>query len=295
MIELNAGVQPDLTGRENVFLLAHIMGMPRREIRSKLRKIEEYSELEEWLDRPVRMYSSGMLARLGFSVAVHVEPKILLIDEVLAVGDLEFQKKCLRRIAEFKENGCAIVLLSHDLGTVRRVCDRVLWLDRGQVRAIGTPESVVSAYEGESSGVTSMDGWGEVACVTLRDPAGAGIETLAPGAGLTVGVALRALRPISRPQVGITIADASGHVCFDADSLADGVDMPDLTGNADLSVEIARLDLTPGHYTVSVSLRPGGSDPSQLSHWSACPLTIEGDARPNGMLNPPRHWRIAGG
>ncbi|MDW4549989.1 ABC transporter ATP-binding protein [Defluviimonas sp. D31] len=295
LLALNTGMHPELTGRENIVINGVLSGLLREEVRARSDSIIAFAEMQDHIDDPVRTYSSGMKLRLGFSVAVHVEPKILLIDEVLAVGDIEFQKKCLRRIAEFKENGCAIVLISHDLGTVRRVCDRVLWLDRGQVRAIGAPESVVSAYEGESSGVTSMDGWGEVAGVTLRDPAGAGIETLAPGAGLTVGVALRALRPISRPQVGITIADASGHVCFDADSLADGVDMPDLTGNADLSVEIARLDLTPGHYTVSVSLRPGGSDPSQLSHWSACPLTIEGDARPNGMLNPPRHWRIAGG
>ncbi|MCW3781710.1 ABC transporter ATP-binding protein [Defluviimonas salinarum] len=295
LLALNTGMHPELTGRENIVINGVLSGLLKEEVRARSDSIIAFAEMQDHIDDPVRTYSSGMKVRLGFSVAVHVEPKILLIDEVLAVGDLEFQKKCLRRIAEFKENGCAIVLISHDLGQVRRVCDRVLWLDRGAVRAIGAPDSVVSAYEGESSGVANMDGWGEVAGVTLRDPAGVGIETLAPGAGLTIGVALRALRPISRPQVGITIADTSGHVCFEADSLTDGVDMPDLTGNADLSIEIARLDLTPGHYTVNVGLRPGGSDPSQSSHWSACPLTIAGDARPNGMLNPPRRWQVAGG
>ena len=150
LLELGAGFHPDLTGRENVFINGAMLGMTRREIRARFDDIVAFSELEQFIDSPVRTYSSGMYMRLGFSVAVHVDPDVLLVDEVLAVGDEQFQAKCRARIAAMKARGVTILFVSHDLPRVQEVCDRVVWLDRGVVRAEGVPAEVVREYAGRS-------------------------------------------------------------------------------------------------------------------------------------------------
>jgi len=147
LIELGAGFHPDLTGRENVFMNASILGMSNRQIRERFADIVSFAELWDFIDTPVKRYSSGMYVRLGFAVAVHCDPDILLVDEVLAVGDLAFQEKCLRKMREFQERGVTIVLVSHSLDMVREFCHRVLWLDEGRVRAQGPPEVVVPLYQ----------------------------------------------------------------------------------------------------------------------------------------------------
>ena len=146
MIELNAGLHPELTGRENVYLLGAIMGLSRREVRAKITEIEEFCELGEFFDQPVRTYSSGMLARLGFSVAMNVEAEILLIDEVLAVGDLAFQAKCYERMERIRASEVTILFVSHNIRQVERLCDRTLLLERGAVVSLGTPAEVARQY-----------------------------------------------------------------------------------------------------------------------------------------------------
>jgi lipopolysaccharide transport system ATP-binding protein len=146
LIDLGAGFHPDLTGRENVFINGVISGLTRREVAINFDSIVAFAELEEFIDSPLRIYSMGMQIRLAFSVAVHIQPDILLIDEVLAVGDAAYQKKCLERIAWFKAQGCAILLVSHDIGLVSRLCDEALWLEAGRVRAHGAPGEVVGQY-----------------------------------------------------------------------------------------------------------------------------------------------------
>ncbi|GIV03278.1 MAG: hypothetical protein KatS3mg015_2108 [Fimbriimonadales bacterium] len=147
LLELGAGFHPDLTGIENVYFNGVILGLTRKQVTERLEKIIEFSEIGDYVDAPVRTYSSGMLLRLGFSVAVHVDASILLVDEALAVGDIEFQKKCLARIAEFQANGGAILFVSHDMDAVRRAADRVLWMRAGKVYQDGPTEEVLSAYE----------------------------------------------------------------------------------------------------------------------------------------------------
>lgn len=147
LLELGAGFHYDLTGRENVVLNGILLGLTRREVIARLRDIVEFSELEEFLDQPVRTYSSGMVARLGFSIAVHLDPVILLIDEILAVGDLHFQAKCREKIKWFKNRNTTIVLVSHSTSDIRQLCDRVLWLDHGKLVGQGTPDEVVPLYE----------------------------------------------------------------------------------------------------------------------------------------------------
>ncbi len=146
LIELGAGFHPDLTGRENIFMNASILGMSNAQVRERFQDIVSFAELWEFIDMPVKRYSSGMYVRLGFAVAVHCEPDILLVDEVLAVGDLAFQEKCLRKMKEFQERGVTIVLVSHSLEMVQEFCHRVIWLDEGRVRAEGPPEVVIPLY-----------------------------------------------------------------------------------------------------------------------------------------------------
>lgn len=147
LLALGAGFLPDLSGRENIFLSAMYLGMAEREIRAKYDDIVAFSELEDFIDTPIRHFSSGMKARLGFSLTTHVDPEVLIIDEVLAAGDREFQEKASRRMFELMASARAIVLVSHDAAFVRRLCHRVMWLDHGRVARIGPTAEVVDAYE----------------------------------------------------------------------------------------------------------------------------------------------------
>jgi lipopolysaccharide transport system ATP-binding protein len=147
LLELGAGFHPDLTGIENIFFNGIILGLTRKEIRARMDEIVAFSELEHHIDSPVRTYSSGMLARLGFSVAMHVDADVLLVDEVLAVGDFEFERKCFAKIDEFKNNGGTILFVSHEMPDVRRVATRCVWLKQGVIKQQGSPEEIIPLYE----------------------------------------------------------------------------------------------------------------------------------------------------
>jgi lipopolysaccharide transport system ATP-binding protein len=146
LLDLGAGFHTELTGRENVYISGVISGLTRAEIRRQFDSIIDFAELDDFVDSPLRTYSSGMIMRLAFAVAAHIEPEILLIDEVLSVGDLAFQEKCLRRIAGFKAQGCTILLVSHNLAEVQRLCDEVLWLSAGELVAHGSAAAVTADY-----------------------------------------------------------------------------------------------------------------------------------------------------
>ncbi|HVE71859.1 MAG TPA: ABC transporter ATP-binding protein, partial [Thermoanaerobaculia bacterium] len=152
LIELGAGFHPEITGRENIFINGIMLGLSRREIEKRYDAIVDFSGIREFIDQPVKTYSSGMYVRLGFAVAVHVDPDILLIDEVLSVGDEEFSAKCVAKIQEMKYRGVTLLFVTHQLDQVRTLCDRALWLDHGQLEAIGDPLRVVDAYLQEVSG-----------------------------------------------------------------------------------------------------------------------------------------------
>jgi lipopolysaccharide transport system ATP-binding protein len=149
LIELGAGFHPELTGKENVIINGIILGLTKNEIKAKFEEIVDFAELWDFIDEPVRTYSSGMSMRLGFSVAVHIDPKILMIDEVFAVGDIKFNQKCMERMNHFKKAGKTIVIVTHDLETVKNWCDEVIWIDGGQLKLKGKPVEVVKAYTKE--------------------------------------------------------------------------------------------------------------------------------------------------
>ena len=150
LLELGAGFHPDLTGRENIYLNGSILGLSRRDMARKFDDIVAFADLGQFIDMPVRSYSSGMHMRLGFSVAIHVDPEILLVDEVLAVGDQAFQAKCFRKIEELQREGVTIVLVSHDLDEVNRLCDWVMWLANGELKALGPSVEVTARYRAQA-------------------------------------------------------------------------------------------------------------------------------------------------
>src|SRR5580698_5157905 len=150
LLEVGTGFHPELTGRENIFLSGAIMGMSKQEITRKFDEIVAFAEVERFLDTPLKHYSTGMQMRLAFAVAAHLEPEILLVDEVLAVGDIEFQKKCLGKMSEVSRGGRTILFVSHQMGQMRRLCERVIWIDGGQIRDEGPTGKVIAAYESAS-------------------------------------------------------------------------------------------------------------------------------------------------
>jgi lipopolysaccharide transport system ATP-binding protein len=147
LLELGAGFHPDLTGYENIFFNGVILGMTRKQMQSRIKDIVDFSELGSHIHQPTRTYSSGMLARLGFAVAVHVDAEVLIVDEVLAVGDFDFERKCYARIEEFRRNGGTILFVSHDTEAVLKIADRCVWLHNGNIREIGPPAEIIAKYE----------------------------------------------------------------------------------------------------------------------------------------------------
>ena len=147
LLEFGAGFHPELTGRENVFLNGTLLGFSRKQMEEKFQRIVDFAELEEFIDAPLRTYSSGMQARLGFAIATDVKPDVLIVDEVLAVGDEAFQRKSAARMEEFREQGATVLLVSHNTATVKKMCQRAIWLDRGVVRGMGSAEEVATLYQ----------------------------------------------------------------------------------------------------------------------------------------------------
>jgi len=221
LIELGAGFHPDLSGAENIYLNASILGLKRAEIDTKLGEIVAFSGLEKFLDTPVKRYSSGMYARLAFSVAAHVDPDVLLVDEVLSVGDAIFQEKCLNRMKEIRDKGKAMVFVSHNMIAVQNICSRVIWLDRGKVRAVGEPEEVISKYLHnqyfgqqniwdleESEELFRYDeGSVVVEAIRILDEAGESFQTIHGGGSVKVEVHYNAKRQLNSPNVQIYLTD----------------------------------------------------------------------------------------
>ncbi|HVR07308.1 MAG TPA: Wzt carbohydrate-binding domain-containing protein, partial [Thermoanaerobaculia bacterium] len=179
LIELGAGFHPEISGRENVYINGAVLGLARREIDRRYRDIVEFSGLAEFMEEPVKNYSSGMYVRLGFAVAIHTDPDVLLVDEVLAVGDEAFAHRCIRRIEEFLAAGRTLLLVSHSLDLVAELCDRVLWLDRGHQRLLGNPRRVIDAYR---QAVAEQEGAEHLAAVRARQQREPATATAGPGA-----------------------------------------------------------------------------------------------------------------
>jgi lipopolysaccharide transport system ATP-binding protein len=317
LLDLGSSFHHELTGRENVFLGGVIAGLTRQEVRERYDSIVTFAEVEAFIDRPVRTFSSGMLMRLAFSVAVHTDPEILLVDEVLAVGDVGFQYKCLERIAEFKRNGCAILIVSHDTGTMEQLCDDIVWLRDGRVEASGRPKEVIDRYVREAMAETrrrmahdhpptqtatgrelrmNHNRFGtlelEITAVRLLDDAGRPIAEIEPGEPLNVEMEYRCARPIVAPHFGLTISRPDEFSCYDITTAADGHVLPTLHGSGRIGIRFDRLDLVGGDYFVNVSAHEPGWSYSYDSHWHVYPLRVRSARKERGVLRVPHAWRF---
>ena len=227
LLEVGTGFNPELTGRENVFLNGSMLGMKRREIQRKLNEIIEFSGIEKFMDTPVKRYSSGMYVRLAFSVAAHLEPEILLVDEVLAVGDAEFQQRCLGRMEDFSGTGRTVLFVSHNMQTINQLCDRAIWLEGGKVIQDGDPSNVVTNYLHSSHGSGSRVSWPDddsapgddlarLLSVRAIDEDGDTIDTIDVRRTAGIEIRFRVLRDGPPVFTKIKVHDRQGDIAFNA-------------------------------------------------------------------------------
>jgi len=254
LIALGAGFNPVLTGRENIRVASAVLGFSEQETRDRFDDIVDFSELGEFLDAPVQTYSSGMVARLGFSIAVHTRPDILLVDEVLAVGDLRFAMKCFQKIGSFRAEGGAILLVSHNPYMIRRNCDRVVWMETGHVREIGEVNEICDAYEAEMANEAAPSlqehySDGTIRVVGVDCPA-----EIASGEGLSLRVVLESERAFVNPIVQVSFTDAGGQHVVVNDTLNDHVGLELERGTNVFELDYPTLPLRPGVYTFNVAV-----------------------------------------
>ena len=264
LLELGAGFHPELSGRENVYLNGAILGLSRRQIDERFDEIVEFAGLHEFIDTPVKNYSSGMFVRLGFAVAINVDPEVLIIDEVLAVGDTEFQQKCSDKINEFRDKGRTIILVTHSLGDVRAMCERAAWIDHGALHMIGASPEVVDAYSGAShSGreiAVQEQGarWGSgeirITSVEFLDTAMKPVEFPRSGEPLTLRLHYTVFRPVENPVFGIAIHKRDGVLVTGTNTRRHGRVIPELQGDGYVDVQIDRLPLLEGSYDLTVGI-----------------------------------------
>ena len=317
LLDLGAGFHPDLTGRENVFISGVIAGLTRRQVAQHFDDIVAFAELEEFIDNPLRTYSTGMKMRLAFAVAVHIDPDILLIDEVLAVGDMAFQRKCLARIEQFKQRGCTILLVSHDVGQVQQLCDEVIWLRKGQVAAHGPADVVVGQYKAEMSKETEQrtpteipvmitpagtelrineNRFGsmeiKIESVKLLDSVGMPVAQMSSGEPLSIEIEYQAPQPIATPIFGVTISRDDGFIFYDTYVKASDIAMPVAHGRGKVALSLDRLDLVSSHYYVDVGIYEQDWAYAYDYHWHVYPLIIDAADNGKGVLYPPHSWRV---
>jgi lipopolysaccharide transport system ATP-binding protein len=302
LLEVGTGFHPELTGRENTFLSGAILGMGKAEIERKFDEIVAFAELEKFIDTPVKHYSSGMYVRLAFAVAAHLEPEILLVDEVLAVGDINFQKKCLGKMGDVARAGRTVVLVSHQLNQIRRLCHRVVWIDDGSVRQDGPTHEVVSAYESamakshETFG-HNYEGTGEKSrfiAWEITHPAGGDAHTLRSLGPVTIKFRVEARHPVRKGHHGIALYNHERQLIW-----GNGFFNVDLgCGLHDFCYTFPMLPLRPGPYAWLVSLWEDGE---QLDAWDCIPemiVAIPPLAHPTdewaGLLNVPNEFTIKG-
>jgi ABC-type polysaccharide/polyol phosphate transport system ATPase subunit len=269
LLELGAGFHPELSGRDNVYLNGSILGMSKKQIDRSFDEIVGFAGLEQFIDTPVKNYSSGMYVRLGFSVAINVDPEILMVDEVLAVGDESFQRRCMEKFADFRAQGRTVVIVSHALSTMRTMCDEVAWLDHGRLQDVGRPQDLVDAYvggshedrvvstteDGEEADGTARWGSGEIAVRSVELLADGHATTHVPtGADVTLRLHWTAREPVEDPVFGVAIHTLDGVHVTGPNTRDANLSTGTLCGEGHLDLRVPRLLLTPGTYEVTAAV-----------------------------------------
>ena len=279
LLELGSGFHPDLSGRENVYLNGALLGLTRRELERRFDEIVDFAGLDEFIDTPVKNYSSGMAVRLGFAIAINVNPDILIIDEVLAVGDASFQQKCYQKIESFRRDGKTILFVSHGLGDVTTLCSQVLWMEKGRARAIGRSIDLVSDYLGTSHNAvhktneTSSERWGtneySVESVEVLNHDGSLTDVVHTGRSMTIRIHYKKNVAITDVIAGLRITHLHGTQVFATNSRRRDAFLGEFGDRGHVDLQIPRVPMLAGTYQISVDL----SDSSELStydHWGQC-------------------------
>ncbi len=297
LLELGAGFHSELTGRENIFLNGAILGIPRQTILERFDRIVEFAGIREFLDMPVKHYSSGMYVRLGFAVAVEMDPEILLIDEVLAVGDVAFQTKCLARIREFQQRGKTLLLVSHALQTVEEFCSRVFLIHQGRLVAQGDPADVIftylRSYMGEGGGVHTVEyGSREVSIANVRFLDAGGRETgaMTTGQPMTVEISYQASRRIERPVFGFSIKTGNGMFVFGSNTQLAGSRIEAIEGAGRVLLHFDALSLMQGNFFLSVSIHSWDHDVQYHRREDWYPFVVKNPTGALGLFYINTRW-----
>lgn len=253
LLELGVGFQPELTGRENIYMNASMYGIAREEIDRRIADIISFSELEEFIDVPVRLYSSGMYMRLGFSVAIHLDADILLIDEILAVGDLKFQKKCFHKLMEIREAGKTIILVSHSMEQIEKICDRCIWLQNGEIKEQGIPSEIIQDYMDCANGVDKIKVPTKqsditISSVSIMNGEGMPQECFETEEDILVKLELYLGEKPDHYSFELNIIREDGTFCSGISTKEGDVRYGDLDGNIKLSVLFSEIKLLGGNY-----------------------------------------------
>ncbi len=310
LLELGAGFHPEISGRENIEINGMLLGLTKREIASRFDEIVRFAELEEFLDAPLKTYSSGMAVRLGFSIAAHSDPDVLLVDEVLAVGDEAFSHRSLEKFAEFERAGKTILVVSHDLSLVAERCRRALWLDRGHLVADSPARETVALYrervaqeegsrrlsaqEPKPSAHRIGSGQALVANVRLLDAQGRPAGRLRSGEAAALEMSVRAAAPLCDFVFGFGISTVSGTSVFGSNTAIDGLIPDAFSGEGRVTLEIPGFALAPGVYSIDAAVHAKDGAPYDFRR-DALRFEVTAERATAGVWNPERRWRFDGG
>lgn len=319
LIELGAGFHPEITGRENITINGIMLGLSRKEIQDKYEAIVKFAELEEFIDAPVKTYSSGMYMRLGFSIAINVNPEVLLVDEVLAVGDASFVPKCLDRINDFRRRKKTILFVSHDLSTVEKICDRVAWLKNGRVITIGEPRRVIDAYlqdvaekqedqfERRRQEVTEVQDfeeerrenrWGkrevEISKVRLKGLDGTSKHVFSPDEGMEIEMEVESFSRIKDFVFGIGLFTSQGIPVYGSNTLLEDIRPVSIEGKTRVSCRIECLNLINGTYYLDIAAHKRDGYPYDY-HRNLYSFMVSSMHKDDGIYRPPHEWKFSEG
>jgi lipopolysaccharide transport system ATP-binding protein len=294
LIEIAAGFHPDLTGRENVYLQGAIMGMRTAEIRSRFDEIVEFSGMSEFLDTPVKRYSSGMNARLGFAIAAHLDPDVMIIDEVLSVGDAAFQAKCVARLKGMVRSGTPLVFVSHNLPAVLELCTRAVVINRGSVQFDGSPAEGVQRYQMATFAASSSEQFEgqpiRITSVELREGGEPSIGVFRTGGNVLLRISYAATSPVVDPHFRVAVHNSQGTLCF-ATSTFGRISLGSTVGEGGIDFDLPKMNLLPGCYMFSVGIYPDNGAAAFDEHNKAYPFSVESDIRDAGIVSLDHVWR----
>ncbi len=310
LLELGAGFHPEISGRENIEINGLLLGLTKREIAARFGEIVRFAELEPFLDAPLKAYSSGMAVRLGFSIAAYSDPDVLLVDEVLAVGDEAFSHRCLEKFAEFERAGKTVLVVSHDLSLVAGRCRRALWLDHGRCVADGPAARTVALYRervAEEEGSRRLSaakvetsraprigsGRAVVTDVRLLDGEGRPAGRLRSGEPASLEMLVRAAAPLSNFVFGFGISTVSGTSVFGCNTAIDGWVPADFSGEGRVTLEIPAFALAPGVYSIDAAVHGTEGAPYDFRR-DVLRFEVTADRAVAGVWSPERRWRFDG-